>query len=76
MKIVYQDERKCNLDNISQSIMPNFKRLVSANKRYTILEPSQEKTDQTCEKKIARPFSPLRNRGLDKSFRNQYSNYI
>jgi len=63
MKIVYEDERKCNLDNISQSIIPNFKRLVSANKRYTILEPAsgQREKEGTNESK-QRPFSLLRNR--------------
>ena len=71
MKIVYEDERKCNLDNISQSIIPNFKRLVSANKRYTILEPASRQSEKegTNESK-QRPFSLMRNGQRDKGFRN------
>ena len=46
MKIVYEDERRCNLQNISEAKMPELKRLTNFNKKHIVLEannPSQIK---------------------------------
>ena len=81
MKIVYEDERKCNIDNIAKSKVPELRRL-HINNQSTVLEAlsptipymsEQARLERTQE--VKRATSPL-NKSKQDGFREEYRNYI